>query len=567
MTLTGFTTQNLTATVAAGADTILTVIMGANYGSFTGTIQDAGVPVAGAIVQALSSGLIQGTAVTNTNGVYTLWIPAGTYSVQASSVGYNNATVGAQTVGAGGAVTVNLVMPKLGTIFGVVRDTSLHPIANAQVKVAGSSTVGAVADSNGNYSTIGLPGGSYGVTGSASNYLPSTANNVLVAPDTPATVNLSLSSTSSTTNSAQFVKTDLTTQGSWSGGYGASGYNVIDATTAYPSDLTVTPSGQLNWIWSGSTTDVRGLQVAPSSASRIAATGYTPTSFTIDLLFSDTAQHQLAIYSLDWDHSSRAQTLSILDGTSHAVLDSRSVTNFSNGEWVVWNVSGHVIVQVTNNGPVNAVISGLFLAGGTTNSTPVTTPTLNPGAGTYTSAQSVTIGTTTGGASIRYTTDGSTPSTTTGTLYSGPVSVTSSMTIKAIAYEAGMTASTVASAAYTINLPVATVATPTFNLGAGTYTSAQSVTISTTTGGASIRYTTNGSTPSETAGTLYSGPVAVTSTTTIKAIAYEAGMTDSAVVSAAYTINIASGSNSAQFVKTDLTTQGSWSGVYGFERL
>ena len=43
------------------------------------------------------------------------------------------------------------------------------------------------------------------------------------------------------------------------------------------------------------------------------------------------------------------------------------------------------------------------------NSPGAPTPTFNPAAGTYSSAQTVTIGTTTGGATIRYTTDGSTP--------------------------------------------------------------------------------------------------------------------------------------------------------------
>ncbi len=81
----------------------------------------------------------------------------------------------------------------------------------------------------------------------------------------------------------------------------------------------------------------------------------------------------------------------------------------------------------------------------------VVTPTFSPVAGTYTSAQSVTISTTTSGASIRYTTDGSTPTSSVGTLYSSPVSVSSSLTLKAIAYKAGMTDSLVASAAYTIS--------------------------------------------------------------------------------------------------------------------
>jgi hypothetical protein len=89
--------------------------------------------------------------------------------------------------------------------------------------------------------------------------------------------------------------------------------------------------------------------------------------------------------------------------------------------------------------------------------------------------------------------------------------------------------------ATTPNGPV--TATPTFSPAAGNYTSAQSVTISTTTAGASIRYTTDGSTPSSSSGTVYSGPIAVNSSLTIKAIAYESGFADSAVASAAYTIN------------------------------
>ena len=67
---------------------------------------------------------------------------------------------------------------------------------------------------------------------------------------------------------------------------------------------------------------------------------------------------------------------------------------------------------------------------------------------------------------------------------------------------------------YTINLNEggggSTCATPTFTPVAGTYGSAQSVTISTTTGGATIRYTTNGTTPSSTVGTVYSSAVSIT---------------------------------------------------------
>jgi glucose/arabinose dehydrogenase len=166
----------------------------------------------------------------------------------------------------------------------------------------------------------------------------------------------------------------------------------------------------------------------------------------------------------------------------------------------------------------------------------VAAPTFSPAGGSYTSAQSVAIGTTTAGASIRYTTDGSTPTSTTGTLYSGPVTVNATTTLKAIAYESGMADSAVRSATYTITVPQ--VVAPTFSPGGGSYSSAQTVTISSTTSGASIRYTTDGSTPTSTTGTLYSGPVTISVTTTLKAIAFASGMTDSTVTSATYTIGV-----------------------------
>jgi lysophospholipase L1-like esterase len=82
------------------------------------------------------------------------------------------------------------------------------------------------------------------------------------------------------------------------------------------------------------------------------------------------------------------------------------------------------------------------------------------------------------------------------------------------------------------------VANPVFSPSAGTFSSLQSVTITTSTSGATIRYTTNGSTPTSTTGTIYSGAISVSATTTIKAIAYKNGMTDSSVVTATYTITV-----------------------------
>jgi hypothetical protein len=134
--------------------------------------------------------------------------------------------------------------------------------------------------------------------------------------------------------------------------------------------------------------------------------------------FSDTATHQFAIYFLDWDYGgSRADTINITDAATNAVLDNRTATSFQNGQYLVWKLSGHVAITITNTGSPNAVISGLFfdVPGA------VAPPWFNPPRA-YSSAQSVSL-TTLAGASIRYTTDGSTPSETAGTLYSGPIMV------------------------------------------------------------------------------------------------------------------------------------------------
>ena len=95
---------------------------------------------------------------------------------------------------------------------------------------------------------------------------------------------------------------------------------------------------------------------------------------------------------------------------------------------------------------------------------------------------------------------------------------------------------------YTSTTSIQQVATPTFNPAAGNYNSPQSVMISDTTGGATIYYTTDGTTPT-TSSTQYSGPISVNSTETIQAMATASGMTNSTVALATYTIQASGGSS------------------------
>jgi hypothetical protein len=96
-------------------------------------------------------------------------------------------------------------------------------------------------------------------------------------------------------------------------------------------------------------------------------------------------------------------------------------------------------------------------------------------------------------------------------------------------------------------------AAPTFSPVAGTYTTAQSVTL-TSPGADAIYYTLDGSMPTVSS-TLYTGPIAVSRTTTINAIAVKSGFLNSTVATAVYTITLAFTFNSA-FRLTNFPTTG-----------
>ena len=210
--------------------------------------------------------------------------------------------------------------------------------------------------------------------------------------------------------------------------------------------------------------------------------------------------------------------INVTTGTSISTPATESSVSTTTGN--LWLPT--TLIKLVASGPAQTVVS----------------PTFTPVAGVYAAAQSVIIATTTPGAIIRYTIDGSVPSDTNGTVYTVPVNIAVTTTLQAIAYESGWTDSTVTKGVYTITGgPGQTVVTPTFTPVAGVYAAAQSVIIATTTPGAAIRYTIDGSTPTDTTGTIYTTPVNIAVTTTLKAIAYETGWTDSAVFSGVYTIN------------------------------
>src|SRR4029077_2085532 len=113
--------------------------------------------------------------------------------------------------------------------------------------------------------------------------------------------------------------------------------------------------------------------------------------FGIDVNLTDGLTHQVAVYAVDWDSSSRAERIDVVDAISGMVLDSRTLTAFNAGQYLVWNLRGHVTLRVTRTGGDNAVISALmFDSAGPVNSAPSVALT-SPAAGGPSSTAPATI--------------------------------------------------------------------------------------------------------------------------------------------------------------------------------
>jgi hypothetical protein len=220
-------------------------------------------------------------------------------------------------------------------------------------------------------------------------------------------------------------------------------------------------------------------------------------------------------------------------------------------------------VPVVTNGKVYVATKGEVDVYGLLNAQQTAAaPVISPNGGTFSAAQTVTLTSATSSASIYYTLDGTTP-TTTSTLYSSGISISADTTLKAIATASGYSQSSVSSATFTFSNQAPAVS---FSPAAGTYTNAQTVTLSDTDASAKIYYTTDGSTPSASSN-LYSAPINVSASEAVKAIAIDPALQDSNVTTAAYviqaggtSINFGSGFSSTAGLTLNGTTAANGSG-------
>ena len=121
----------------------------------------------------------------------------------------------------------------------------------------------------------------------------------------------------------------------------------------------VTAADNSPFVWAASTSDPRALLNPNAAGDRVAGTWFS-SSFTVDVNLTDGRTHRMALYLVDWDNLGRSERIDILNANTGAVLDSQVASNFVNGEYLTWAISGDVQVRITDLSGANAVLSGIF---------------------------------------------------------------------------------------------------------------------------------------------------------------------------------------------------------------
>ena len=170
-----------------------------------------------------------------------------------------------------------------------------------------------------------------------------------------------------TQSSAAYQGVDLTTQGNWKGVYGAHGYMIANNGSMPPSyatadvNMTTGDGTFFTYTWGAGAylTDVRALQ---TNSGRIASeyTNYQSKSFNINVNINDGGTHSVALYMLDWDTTTRVETVTIRDLSTGTLLDTRVFNNFHNGVYALWNIKGNVVMTVQASDSTSPSVSGVF---------------------------------------------------------------------------------------------------------------------------------------------------------------------------------------------------------------
>jgi hypothetical protein len=175
---------------------------------------------------------------------------------------------------------------------------------------------------------------------------------------------------------ATFLRSDTHARGDWQGVYGIDGFTVAAQPPRNPNYADIRLPDSSVAVWGTPDGDARALEDFSGAVAvawwtpllrplldrgRMASAWSSASGLSIDANLHDGVTHQVAVYFVDWDSAgARAETISWSEATSRIVLDTRTISHFSDGQYLVWNLRGHLRLDVTRTAGPSGVVSGLF---------------------------------------------------------------------------------------------------------------------------------------------------------------------------------------------------------------
>jgi hypothetical protein len=151
---------------------------------------------------------------------------------------------------------------------------------------------------------------------------------------------------------------DRVTRGNWRGKYGREGFYIpADATVLPPyANLTLPDNGR----FLQNAVATRALQTSSGSGRLLSWTGTGSTDpFNIDVEITDGRSHDVSLYFTDADRfANYTQTIETIDLATGATLETRDVSNFGEGKYVTWTVSGRTRFRISS--ALRAGVNGVF---------------------------------------------------------------------------------------------------------------------------------------------------------------------------------------------------------------
>ncbi|TSJ39529.1 hypothetical protein FO440_17460 [Mucilaginibacter corticis] len=159
---------------------------------------------------------------------------------------------------------------------------------------------------------------------------------------------------------------DSTTKGSWVGSYGKSGYDIIGGKHNLPASVSVSYLANHTETWDSNPTDPRAPYKSAKKDGRVAAGNTAVLHEIIDVRLKDRLRKKVSLYFLDWQHHHRQILVDVIDTDTKKVLQSNVLSDFDNGSYLNYAITGHVQFRLTRffydgyKNPGYPTFSGIF---------------------------------------------------------------------------------------------------------------------------------------------------------------------------------------------------------------